>query len=70
MRDPNRLYKFYNTLLNKHLSTCPDWRFSQLMLNFFIWHKNKYKTDGFYIEEDVFLTRFDEFINVEVKGCY
>lgn len=70
MRDPNRLYKFYYNLLDKHQSICPDWRFSQLMINFFNWHKNKYQTDGFYIEDDIFSTRFNEFINEVVKGCY
>ena len=37
MRDPNRLNSFYNTMKKIHRKTFPDWRFGQLMSNFFGW---------------------------------
>ena len=63
MRDPNRLDYFYETLKNYHKWYFADWRFGQLIINFLNWHFNKYKTDGFYIEEKEMLKRFDEFKN-------
>lgn len=61
MRDPNRLDKCYEALLETHKSFFPDWRISQFMLNFFSWHMNTYKTDGFYVEEDEFIKRVKNF---------
>ena len=63
MRDPNRLDYFYETLKNYHKWYFADWRFGQLIINFLNWHLNKYKTDGFYIEENEMLKRFSEFKN-------
>lgn len=61
MRDPNRLDYFYETLKNYHKWYFTDWRFSQLIINFLNWHLNKYGTDGFYVEEDEMLKKFNEF---------
>lgn len=33
----------------------------QLLNIFLSWHYSKYKTDGFYIEDDEFIERFNEF---------
>ena len=66
MRKPDRLDFFYEKIKNIHKENVPDWRFMQLMLNFLSWHVDKYKTDGFYIEEDEYLKRFEIFIN-EIK---
>ena len=37
MRDPNRLYDFYNKLQEVHITYFSDWRFGQLCSNFFGW---------------------------------
>lgn len=63
MRDPDRLYKFYNELMNEHMENLPDWRFGQLMINFFHWLKLKYNHDGFYLEDDHFIKIFEEYID-------
>jgi hypothetical protein len=34
MRDPNRLYKFYENLRDIHITYFPDWRFGQFIYNF------------------------------------
>lgn len=67
MRNPDRLYKFYNELMNEHMKNFPDWRFFQLINNFFAWFAMKHKNDGFYLEEDEFIEAFKEFVN-EMKG--
>lgn len=63
MRDPNRLDDFYEEIKTYHKKNFPDLRFSQLMISFSAWHESKYKTDGFYLEEDEYLKRFKEFIS-------
>lgn len=61
MRDPNRLYSFYNQLLTLHVVKFPDLRFGQLIFNFGEWlHKEK-KIDIFYLEEDDFIKYFKEY---------
>ena len=62
MRDPNRLDIFYNELKKIH-KYVPDWRFGQLIINFFSWYYNKYKGDFFYIEDDKILKVIEEFIS-------
>ena len=69
MRDPNRLYKFYENLRDIHMTHFSDWRFGQFMLNFMEWYYNKYKRDVFYIEDDKILNYIEEFID-EVRGSY
>lgn len=63
MRNPQRLDSFYETLKSIHKENFPDWRFGQLMLNFFGWFAATKKTDGFYLEEGDFLTAFGEYVN-------
>lgn len=68
MRDPNRLYKFYENLRDMHMTHFPDWRFGQFMLNFIEWYYNKYKRDIFYIEDDKMVKIIKEYVNdMEVK---
>ena len=59
MRDVKRLDSFYDKMKEIHKEKFPDWRFGQLMINFLRW----YGRDPFYLEEDKFLERFEEFVN-------
>ena len=65
MRDPNRLDNFYNIMKEIHQTTFPDWRFGQLMSNFFGWLYSEKKIDLFFPEEDEMLKYFKEFAGVE-----
>lgn len=64
MRNPNRLYTFYNEITRIHMERFPDWRFSQLMVNFFGW-MNQRSIDPFFLEEDDTLELFKEFAGVD-----
>ena len=61
MRDPNRLYDFYQKLQTVHINNFPDWRFGQFMFNFF----DCYGQDPFFLEEDKFLELLDKFVKGE-----
>lgn len=61
MRNPLRLDEFYTKIKEMHQKYVPDWRFGQLMINFMDWHKVKFGTDFFYLEEEDFLERFNLF---------
>lgn len=61
MRNPDRLDSVYAIMCELHKKYLPDWRMMQLISNFMSWHYDKYKTDGFYLEEDDFIDRFVEF---------
>lgn len=65
MRDPNRLDTFYATMRNIHQTIFPDWRFGQLMCNFFSWLYSEKKIDLFFPEEDKMLEYFKEFAGVD-----
>ena len=60
MRDPNRLYKFYDELKRIHMTYVPDWRFGQLITNIF----GSY--DIFYLEEEDILRRIKRYFGEEV----
>ena len=62
MRDINRLDNFYNELKEIH-KELPDWRFCQLIMNFFGWFYEKYHRDAFYIEDFQILIYFKTFID-------
>lgn len=47
MRDINRLDSFYDEVKRIHKKFFPDWRFGQLLYNFWCWYG-----DPFYVEED------------------
>lgn len=55
MRDPDRLYGFYDELRRIHMTYVPDWRFSQMIMNVFC------TTDIFYMEEDEILKQIKEY---------
>lgn len=63
MRDPNRLYKFYENLRDIHMTHFSDWRFGQFMINFIEWYYNRYGRDIFYIEDDKMSIILDEFVS-------
>lgn len=58
MRDPNRIDKFCDEL-KTIWHQVPDWRFGQLMLNFF---PNINSTFAFYIEDEDLFKALDEYI--------
>lgn len=62
MRDPNRLFKIYDTMFEYHKEN-PDLRMMQILNNFFRWYMMRYKNDGFYLEDNDFIIRFKEFIS-------
>jgi hypothetical protein len=57
MRDIERIDYICNEI-SKYWKKCPDIRFMQLINNFMAW----LKSDGFYLEDDMFLKRFSEFM--------
>lgn len=57
MRDPNRLDAFYSALCKMHKEAVPDWRFSQLIMNFLAAYG-----DIFYMEEDRFMNKMSEYL--------
>ena len=65
MRDPNRLDNFYFQLWEIHKTQFPDWRFGQLMSNFFSWLYETKKIDLFFPEEGRMLEYFKEFAGVD-----
>ena len=67
MRDPNRLYDFYEILRAIHQNNIPDWRFGQFILNFIDWYYYKNKRDIFYIEDDEILENFKVYISENLR---
>lgn len=65
MRNPNRLYDFYDEMRDIHMKSFPDWRFGQLMSNFFGWLMSEKKRDLFFPEEEDMIEYFREFANGE-----
>lgn len=61
MRDPNRLYPFYDELRNLHMTEFSDWRFGQLISNFTRYMATNHGIDVFFLEEDKFIEYFKEF---------
>ena len=64
MRDPNRLYTFYDELRNIHIEHFPDWRFGQFCSNFFGWLYDQKGMDLFFPEEDQMLKYLKEFVGM------
>lgn len=44
-----------------------DLRVGQTIFNFCAWHQKKYGSDVFYIENDVFAERFEEYYNETIN---
>ena len=63
MRDPNRLYKFYENLRDMHMTYLPDWRFGQFISNFIDWYYVTYHRDIFFVEDDKMSEIFTEYLN-------
>ena len=61
MRDPNRLDKFYEEFCKIHKEKLPDWRFGQLISNFFGWIYSEKKMDIWFPEENKMLELFKEY---------
>ncbi len=67
MRDKNRLYDFYNVLMDTHITYVPDWRFGQFCDNLFTWIRGEYKVDPFFVEDDKMKEYIDRFITTMHK---
>lgn len=67
MRDPNRLYIFYNEVMRIHMEQFPDWRTGQLTINFLGWLQQR-GVDPFYFEENMTLELFKEFAGVDTEN--
>ena len=63
MRDPKRLDGFYDEVKRIHKEYFPDWRFGQLMTNFFYW----LNADPFFPEEDKMLEQLKEYARTHSK---
>ena len=62
MRNPDRLDSFYEEMCKIHKERFPDWRFGQLMVNFFSWLLSEGKTnDIFFPEEEKMIEWFNEY---------
>ena len=68
IRNPNRLYNFYNEVTRLHMTHFPDWRTGQLWLNFLSWLQNEKKIDPFFSEESEMLTYLKEYCGEETNG--
>ena len=62
MRDPNRIDEFCDELKDVWKKV-PDWRFMQLMSNFFSYYYSKNRRDPFFIEEKEAMEALKEYIN-------
>lgn len=58
MRNPDRLYLFYEKLRDIHISNFPDLRFGQFCYAVFCWFDNK-NIDYFYLEDSEFLSELE-----------
>lgn len=65
MRNPNRVYNFYNEVIKLHATHFPDWRAGQFWLNFLSWLQNDKNIDPFFPEESEMLTYLKEFCGEE-----
>ena len=61
MRNPKRLDSFYENMKTIHKKFFPDWRFGQLMSNFFGWLYSEKGKDLFFPEEEEMINYFKEF---------
>ena len=68
MRDPNRLYKFYDELRRLHMTYMSDIRFGQFISIFLKWLSSTKEVDIFCPEEDKMLIYLREFCGEEVKS--
>ena len=64
MRNPNRLYNFYDEVKRLHMTYFPDCRTGQLWVNFLNWIADS-GVDPFFPEEDELLTYLKKFCGEE-----
>lgn len=67
MRDPNRLYPFYDRLREIHMTHFSDLRFGQLINNVLGWYYSKNKRDIFFPEEDEMIQIFEDYVKETIK---
>ena len=63
MRDPNRLYHFYDEVRRLHMEYRPDWRFGQFIYNFIVWLNSRKSIDPFFPEDDEMIELLKEFVD-------
>ena len=61
MRDPNRLDSFYEQFKKIHKEKFSDWRFGQLISNFFGWIYTEKHIDIWFPEESRMIELFKEY---------
>lgn len=66
MRDPNRLFNFYNELCRLHMTYQPDIRFGQFVYNFNSWLKEYKHIDIFFPEENEMIIYLKEYCGEKV----
>ena len=62
----DEIIEIWDEFMDFHMDY-PHFRFMQIITTFQNWHQNTYKTDGFYVEDDILLERFKEFL-IYIKG--
>ena len=67
MRNKDRLDGFYGEMRDLHKKHFPDWRFGQLMSNFFGWLYETKKRDLFFPEEDEMIKHFKEYCDEQKR---
>ena len=69
MRDLNKLDMFYDEVKKIHKVSFPDWRFGQLISNFFSWMSYEKGRDYFFPEEEDMIGYLKEFANEVSSYC-
>ena len=62
MREIFRLDEFYEKFCSLHKEYLPDWRFGQLICNFFGWYAAQTRCDVFFLEEDDMIEWFERYV--------
>lgn len=68
MRNPDRLNNFYDDFRRIHKKYFPDWRFGQLISNFFGWLYNEKKIDCWFPEEPAMIDYLREYAESMTGG--
>ena len=66
MRNPDRLYKFYDELRLYHMQYFPELRFGQFIADFDVWLRGEKNTGFYYIEEEEILRYMIDFIKYRI----
>ena len=65
MRNPDRLDKFYEEFCDIHKRHFPDWRFGQMISNFFGWIITEKQKDIWFPEEREMMELLKEYVHEE-----